>query len=129
MPTLVTDGAALACSFGTAPGSLKVSGDRKAGAERHRPGTIADHQPIVNLSSFGLCRSRANPTVAAATAAAKGHLRPQPCVPNTPAPWAPGAVRVAVQGQPALTDDSRCACAWGGVIEVTSPGQSTGRVG
>lgn len=129
MPTLVIDGASLACSFGSAPGVLTVCGDRKSGTEKRATATIADHQPGANLSSFGLCSSLSNPTVAAATSRAKGHLRPQPCVPNTPAPWTPGAASVSIQHQPALTHDSTCACAWGGVIRITSAGQGSGQVG
>jgi hypothetical protein len=81
-----------------------------------------DIAPFVNIPPFGMCTSLANPTVAAATAAALGVLTPMPCVPVIPKPWAPGALRTMAGGQPALTYGSMCNCAWGGVIELTFPG-------
>jgi hypothetical protein len=65
--------------------------------------------------------SPANPQVAAATAAAMGAFTPQPCIPATSSPWAPGMPTVLIAGQPALTNTSTCQCMWGGVITVTSP--------
>ncbi len=48
-----------------------------------------DHQPMVNISPFGVCVSLANPAVAAATSAALGVLAPQPCIPVTVSPMGP----------------------------------------
>jgi hypothetical protein len=67
--------------------------------------------------------SPANPTVAAATTAAMGVLTPMPCIPNTPAPWTPGAPTVLINNMPALDDTSMCTCLWGGVIQISMPGQ------
>jgi hypothetical protein len=52
-------------------------------------------------------------------------LTPMPCVPVTPAPWVVGSTTVLIGGQSALNDSSKLMCMWGGVIEVTSPGQLT----
>jgi hypothetical protein len=84
---------------------------------------INDFIPLTNIGSFGMCNSLANPAVASATAAASGVLTPQPCVPNTTAPWTPGSTKVAIAAQPALNNTSTCQCLWGGTITVTSPGQ------
>jgi hypothetical protein len=71
-----------------------------------------------------MCSSPANPTVAAATAAALGVLTPMPCIPNTTAPWAPGSPTVMVGNMPALNNSSKLMCMWGGVIQITFPGQT-----
>jgi uncharacterized protein DUF4280 len=52
-------------------------------------------------------------------------LTPVPCVPVTPAPWAPGAPTVLIGEIPALNNNSQLMCNWGGVIQITSPGQTT----
>jgi hypothetical protein len=69
-----------------------------------------------------MCSSLANPTVAAATAAALGVLTPMPCVPVTPAPWVPGSPTVMIGGVPALNSTCKCMCTWAGVIQITVPG-------
>jgi hypothetical protein len=70
----------------------------------------------------------ANPAVAAATAAALGVLTPMPCVPVTTAPWAPGSPTVLIGNMPALNDQSKLMCNWGGVIQINSAGQTTTNV-
>jgi hypothetical protein len=84
-----------------------------------------DHIPIANIAPFGMCASIANPTVAAATAAALGVLTPMPCVPATPAPWLPGAPTVLIGGMPALDNTCKLMCLWAGVIQIVNPGQTT----
>jgi len=120
----VCAGAMLACSFGAAPGTLAVlpANNVATGAP---DATIMDSKPIVNIAPFGVCISLSNPTVAAATAAALGVLVPMPCVPVTPAPWAPGSPTVFIGGMPALNNASKLMCAFGGVIQITMPGQTT----
>ncbi|MFZ9811939.1 MAG: DUF4280 domain-containing protein, partial [Burkholderiaceae bacterium] len=86
---------------------------------------IMDHIPMLNIPPFGMCQSLANPTVAAATAAALGVLTPMPCIPATPAPWIPGSPTVTLGGMPALQDSSKLNCLWAGVISVSQPGQQT----
>lgn len=123
MPQLVTTGAMMMCSFGMAPSSLNVLPMNKtmAGAPA---ATIMDCAPMVNIPPFGMCMSLANPTVAAATAAALGVLTPMPCIPVT-APWTPGSPTCLIGGMPALNNTSMCMCSWGGVIQIGFPGQVT----
>jgi len=78
-------------------------------------GTIMDNK----CTTFGMCSSLANPTVASATSAAMGVLTPMPCVPLTPAPWVPGSPTVLVCGPPVLNNNCKLMCAYGGVIQVT----------
>jgi len=87
--------------------------------------TIMDFAPMENIPTFAMCMSPANPEVAAATSAAQGVLTPMPCVPVTVAPWSPGSATVTIGEIPALTDDSTCTCAWGGMISIGSAGQES----
>lgn len=125
MPLQVVNGAQLACSFGVAPSSLVVLPLNRTQDTDQFSATIQDHVPLLNIMPFGMCMSPSNPQVAAATAAALGVLTPQPCIPMTPAPWAPGAMTVSIADQPALDNISTCNCIWGGVITVTDAGQET----
>lgn len=118
-------GAVLKCSFGMAPSSLIVPPINRTLTSNVPAATIMDHKPIVNIAPFGACMSPTNPTVAAATAAAFGVLTPMPCVPVTPAPWVVGAPTVMINNQPALNNTSTLMCTWGGVIQITMPGQVT----
>jgi hypothetical protein len=90
--------------------------------------TIMDNIPMLNIMPFAMCQSLANPTVAAATAAALGVLTPMPCIPVTPAPWAPGSPTVMIGNKPSLNNSSKLMCTWGGVIEITNAGQTSVQV-
>jgi hypothetical protein len=115
-------GALLQCSFGVAPSSLTVLPVNHV-LTNTPAANIMDHAPMVNILPFGMCSSLANPTVAAATAAALGVLTPMPCIPATAAPWVPGSTKVMIGNMPALESNSKLMCNWGGVIQVVSPGQ------
>ncbi len=117
-------GAMMQCSFGVAPSSLVVLPANKV-LTITPDANIMDNKPMVNILPFGMCSSMANPTVAAATAAALGALTPMPCVPVIPAPWVPGSPTVLIGNMPALNSDSKLMCAYAGVIQITNPGQTT----
>jgi hypothetical protein len=124
MPVLVVNGAQMTCTFGTSPSALSVvpSGPpTQAGGQQ--VARIADMVPMMNIAPFGMCTTPSNPQVAAATSAASGVLTPQPCIPVTTSPWAPGSTKVSVGGVPALTSTSRCTCTWGGSISIVQAGQ------
>lgn len=118
-------GANLMCSFGTAPSSLVVLPANRVMSSNMPDANIMDHVPMLNIMPFAMCTSLANPQVAAATAAALGVLTPMPCIPVTATPWTPGSPTVLIGGMPALNNASTCMCTWGGVITVSSPGQTT----
>jgi hypothetical protein len=124
MPKLVVSGAMLKCSQGMAPSTLTVLPVNGSDADEKPAATVMDHVPMVNVAAFGMCQSMANPQVATATAAAMGTLTPMPCLPVLPTPWSPGASILTIQGQQALSDDSKCNCTWTGTIEVTDPGST-----
>lgn len=124
MTVPIVTGAALACSFGMSPSPLTVVPNPAAiGTPATNIATIRDFAVGVNISSFGMCTSPANPAVQAATTAASGVFTPAPCVPIISAPWAPPSIAVQINAVPAALSTSTCLCTWGGVIAVTSPGQ------
>ncbi|MDQ1704028.1 MAG: hypothetical protein QOF18_394 [Frankiaceae bacterium] len=118
----VVSTAMLTCTFGMAPSTLNVLPLNRVTIEGRPAATIQDHLPIVNIAPFGMCMSLANPTVAAATAAALGVLTPMPCIPATTTPWTPMAPTKMIGNQPVLTAGSQCICNWGGVIAISMPG-------
>ena len=125
MALQVVMGAQLQCSFGAAPSAMVVLPSNRTMAGGVPAATIMDHVPLMNIMPFALCQSPANPTVAAATAAALGVLTPMPCIPATAAPWVPGAPTVLIGGMPALDNSCKLMCKWAGVIQVVSPGETT----
>lgn len=124
---MVCMGAMMQCSFGAAPSSLVVPPASQV-LTGTPAATIMDNIPISNVPPFGMCSSIANPTVASATAAALGVLTPMPCVPVLPAPWVVGSPTVLIGSMPALNDSAKLMCAWGGVIQITAPGEFTVQV-
>lgn len=125
MAIYVCSGATLQCMMGLAPSSLMVLPDKRILLCNMPMASIMDFKPMVNILPFGMCQSLANPTVASATAAASGVLTPMPCIPATVAPWIPGKPNVLLANQPALLNDCKCICTWGGNISITYPGQVT----
>ena len=114
--------AMLQSSFGVAPSSLVVLPQNRV-LTGTPDANIMDNKPLVNIMPFGMCSSPSNTAVAAAPAAALGVLPPMPCVPVTPAPWVTGSPTVLLANMPALNNSSKLMCAWGGVIQITSPGE------
>ena len=114
----VSMGAKLSCPFAMGGQSSLVVQRPMCLLENSPWANIMDYKPMVNIPTFGMCNSLANPQVASATAAALGTLTPQPCIPNIVAPWQPGKMDVLVENQPALLNTSTCQCLWGGVITI-----------
>jgi hypothetical protein len=125
MPLQVCMGAMMQCSFGVAPSSLVVLPTNRVMTNMVPDANIMDHIPMVNIMPFGMCTSIANPTVAAATAAALGVLTPMPCIPATPAPWVAGAPTVLLGNFPSLDNVSQLMCMWAGVITFVDAGEVT----
>ena len=112
------------CSFGMAPSTLVVLPVHRV-LTRTPAANISDVVPVADLPPFGACMSPANPAVAAATAAALGVLTPMPCVPVPAGTWLPGSTKLILGGMPATDMTAEAMCAWGGVIQVLNPGQTT----
>lgn len=122
MGNYVCNGATLQCSFGAQTSKLTVIDPIRPLIKGKPKATIMDNAPMVNILPFGMCRSLANPQVAAATSAACGVLTPQPCIPVTPVPWAPGGKEL-IKMTPALLDNGQCMCSWGGCITIKNAGE------
>jgi uncharacterized Zn-binding protein involved in type VI secretion len=118
MPAVV-EGALVMCSFGMAPASLNVLPESEVMIEGRPAADITCSTPL-NIPTFGMCTSLANPEVAAATSAVFGVLTPMPCVPVL-MPWIPASTTL-IGGKPALVAGSTCICAYAGVIEILDPG-------
>lgn len=113
------------CTMGIAPGTLQVLPTNMVNGSSMPAATITDHLPMMNITTFGMCQSPANPQVAAATAAAMGVLTPMPCIPATASPWTPGCTSTMINNMPALHSGCMCMCNWAGQISITYPGQVT----
>lgn len=124
--SFLVDGGTLKCTFGDKESTFKVPTCHNVVLCDKSQGSILDFAPNVNILSFGMCSSLANPTVAAATAANKGVLKKMPCVPATTMPWIGGKPDVIVDVAPALMKSSTNMCMWCGVISVTKDGQEDG---
>ena len=127
MPNQVCTGAILQCSFGMAPSSL-IATPKTIMTSNMDAANIMDNKPMVNIPPFAMCQSLANPTVAAATAAALGVLTPMPCIPVFPAPWVPGVPTVMLQNMPALDNTCKLMCAYAGVVSINFAGQVTHQI-
>ncbi len=148
----VCTGATLTCRFGSTPSQLQVIAPDRQVAPGKASATILDRQPLINLQPFGLCQSLTNPAAALVTTATVSletlkpaqaeknkvcgvcgqpvcsclvSLTPQPGLPVTPTPWSPGSPTMLIGNAPALNDTSQLKCAWAGVIEVVTAGQTT----
>ena len=121
-------GGMMMCPFGASTSTIVGLSAPTVLIEGKPAVTMRDNIPMANVPSFGLCSSPANPTVAAATAAALGVLTPMPCIPVL-TPWINTAARTLVGGVPALTVGSMCTCAYGGTVQLVAPGTVRTMVG
>ena len=124
MSQFVCSGATLVCTFGAAPSTLIATNAPTVLMGGRPVAVLTDAAGMINIPTFGMCSSIANPQVAAATAAALGVLTPQPCIPATTA-WIPSGATVLACGKPCVTQDCSCMCMYAGKISITNPGQLT----
>ncbi len=124
MPKFVCKGARLKCLWGSQESDLDVIHPVNDVSLGKSPiANIMDNKPMMNVKPFGQCKSLMNPVVAAATAANYGVLKEMPCLPGIVAPWMPGNPTVLIKGQPALMDNCKLTCIYGGMIQITNHGQ------
>lgn len=118
----VVKGATLKCSQGDKESKLNPT-DHSIFIKNKPQANIMDFKPNLNIKPFGKCKSLANPTVAAATAANKGRLKKMPCVPMITMPWLNGKNDTIIDNAPALLNKSTNMCIWCGKISIKEDGQ------
>lgn len=119
----VTHGARIKCSCGSKIANLQVMPDRAVTLTEGHYANISDHQSMVNIPPFGLCRSLKYPPTKSATDANHGSLTPMPCKPGTMSIWQEGNDSYIIRNFPALLTSSYCKCIYGGVITIITDGQ------
>jgi hypothetical protein len=119
----VVKGAKLKCSCGDQESCLQIPVDHGVYINDKPQANIMDFKPNLNIKPFGKCRSLANPTVAAATAANKGRLKKMPCMPVITGPWIGGKEDMYIDNYPALLNKSTNMCMWSGRITISDDGQ------
>lgn len=119
----VCTGATLKCSMGTSNSTLTAT-PKNVSLVGNDQANIADFVSMVNVKSFGKCRSLAYPPTASATAANYGRLTPMPCVPDTCPKWSAVDPNSFLCGEPTLLKQSTLRCMYGGIISIVSPGQN-----
>jgi hypothetical protein len=107
MSKQVCAGATLICNQGTLPASLQVAPGRFVLVGNAAAANVADAVSLINIPLFGKCNV---------------FSPAKPCAPATQR-WKPGAAKVAVAGQAALTSACRLQCNVGGEIQIVSAGQ------
>ncbi|MBG9943112.1 DUF4280 domain-containing protein [Brevibacillus formosus] len=119
----VVAGAILSCDYGSQKNKLKTPFSHGVYIRNQAQMNVNDYMPKVNIMPFGKCKCEKNPTVAAATAANNGVLKPMPCVPVVTMPWIDGKADVLVENHPALLNTSTNMCIYGGCIRIEDDGQ------
>lgn len=118
----VGNGALAKCTFGVMPTPLTFLPTTMILGPSGPVGSIADCVPFLNIKPFGVCLTLSNPMTAALTAAALGVFTPAPCIPVPAGTWLPTAPLITATG-PAITMTSCLFCAYGGCIQLVTPGE------
>jgi len=123
MPFILSMGSQLQCTMGLTPAPFTVLPDKKVLGKFLPLATIDCNKPMLNIMTFGMCKSPANPTVAAIIASSLGSVTQAPCIPCTTAPWIPSCVKVMVGNMPVITQPDKLLCMYGGSISALSSSQ------
>lgn len=119
----VNHGAKIKCTCGSKISNIQVLPDRTVTLTDGHYANISDHQSMINIPPFGVCRSLKYPPTKSATDAHHGSLTPMPCKPGTYSIWENGNDTYIIRNFPALLTCSSCRCIYGGVITIVTDGQ------
>lgn len=109
---IVCDGAVLKCSGSTGKTSvLKILPTRHLLANDKPIGLLSDSKPKINIVSFGMCKLKSNPSVAA------NKNNPVVCLPVEITTWKNGVSYLSSKEQ-VICDKSTCKCSFGGDISI-----------
>lgn len=128
MPQQTAGTAVIMCTFSMGTPSVFNATPRPVLTQQLINGVITDVAPGMNITPFPICNTPSNPAVAAATAAALGVLTPAPCTYVPAGTWFPGATNIITTGIPALDNNCKLMCAWGGMISINFPAQVTHQI-
>lgn len=119
----IVDGASVRCSYGSATGVFRAGAGRQVFIHSKAQGSIRDCEPGIHIPAFGMCSSKHNPDVIAASQGQLDRLVPQPCRPSVSMAWLNGKNNVMVDHSPALLSCSTNMCMWCGEISFDTDGQ------
>lgn len=121
---LVVMGTMLSCKpWGAAPMPMTVLPTNRILTSKRPTASMKDVVPFMNIPSFIMCTSKANPAVISIMAATLGAVQMAPCVPAPVGPWLMPSMRVMGSNIPLITTSACVMCMWAGVIKPAVPGQ------
>ena len=121
---ILTMGTLLSCKpWGMAPMPMTVLPTNRILTGKMPTATMKDVIPFVNIPSFVMCTSKANPAVIAIMAATFGAVQMAPCVPAPVGPWMMAGMREPGGKIPLITKSACAMCMWAGTIMPMMPAQ------
>ncbi len=120
----VVRGASMRCSCGSHKRKINLPASHGAFVKT-KPMMNEDDYKSVNVPSFGVCSSSANPSSAKVYLVAEngGQVEGKPCKPMLMQPWMNTMEKTRVENKPALTTSSCHMCMYKGSITFESSGQ------
>ncbi len=121
---LLTLGTMLGCKpWGAAPMPMGVLPTNRIMTSKMPTATMKDIVPFLNIPSFVMCTSKANPAVIAVMAATFGAVQQFACIPAPAMPWMMAGMRAPGGKVPLVTKSACTMCMWAGTIAPQAPAQ------
>ena len=121
---ILTLGTVLSCKpWGMVPMPMMVLPTNRILTGKMPTASMKDVVPFLNIPSFIMCTSKANPMVIAVMAASFGAVQQAPCIPAPVSPWIMAGMRVPGGKVPLITKSACTMCMWAGTIAPQAPAQ------